>query len=158
MQVAGGVKARRGLPVANTADWPSGGTNYSNRGFSFDLDGDTGMFRDIINPIASRRDSPYGYSDLVFMSDAMEILRLQNGTGYVGIGTTDPDAKLDIRGTIKMTGGNPAFNKILTARDSDGNTEWKTLQEVFRKYYLSRGKPFRSHSSASNRVIVLYSI
>lgn len=43
--------------------------------------------------------------------------------GNVGIGVTDPDAKLEINGQIKITGGGPVQGKVLTS-DADGLANW----------------------------------
>jgi hypothetical protein len=44
--------------------------------------------------------------------------------GNVGIGVSDPDADLEINGQIKITGGNPGSNKVLTS-DADGLASWQ---------------------------------
>ena len=44
--------------------------------------------------------------------------------GNVGIGVTDPDAKLEINGQIKITGGSPASGKVLTS-DANGVASWE---------------------------------
>lgn len=49
--------------------------------------------------------------------------------GAVGIGTTAPGAKLEVAGQVKITGGNPAHNKVL-ASDALGLATWKTLAEL----------------------------
>jgi hypothetical protein len=53
-----------------------------------------------------------------------ELNRSHTG-GNVGIGVTDPDAKLEINGQIKITGGSPSANKVLTS-DADGLASWAT--------------------------------
>ena len=45
-------------------------------------------------------------------------------TGNVGIGVYDPDAKLELNGQIKITGGNPGEGRVLTS-DADGLASWK---------------------------------
>ena len=44
----------------------------------------------------------------------------------VGIGTTDPKAKLDVSGSVKITGGSPGADKCLTS-DATGLASWKAL-------------------------------
>lgn len=46
--------------------------------------------------------------------------------GNVGIGTTNPGAKLEVNGQVKITGGSPGANKVLTSDDS-GLASWETL-------------------------------
>ena len=46
-------------------------------------------------------------------------------TGNVGIGTVTPGAKLDVNGQIKITGGTPGVNKVLTS-DANGLATWGT--------------------------------
>jgi hypothetical protein len=45
--------------------------------------------------------------------------------GNVGIGTSDPKAKLVVAGVVKITGGSPGINKVLTSDDS-GLAIWQT--------------------------------
>ncbi|KKT68486.1 MAG: hypothetical protein UW65_C0042G0001, partial [candidate division WWE3 bacterium GW2011_GWB1_44_4] len=47
-------------------------------------------------------------------------------TGNVGIGTTAPGAKLEVAGQVKITGGTPGANKVLTS-DVDGLATWQSL-------------------------------
>ncbi len=45
----------------------------------------------------------------------------------VGIGTTSPLTTLEINGTVKITGGSPGADKVLTS-DASGLASWKTVQ------------------------------
>ena len=45
-------------------------------------------------------------------------------TGNVGIGVSDPDAKLEVAGQVKITGGSPGADKILTS-DANGLATWE---------------------------------
>ena len=44
--------------------------------------------------------------------------------GNVGIGVDDPDAELEVNGQIKVTGGSPGENKVLTS-DANGLASWE---------------------------------
>ena len=46
--------------------------------------------------------------------------------GMVGIGTMTPGAKLEIAGTIKITGGSPGAGKVLTS-DATGLASWQSM-------------------------------
>ncbi len=48
-------------------------------------------------------------------------------TGNVGIGTTDPGAKLEVAGQVKITGGTPGINKVLIDSDGTGLAAWTTF-------------------------------
>ncbi|MEI2739459.1 MAG: hypothetical protein V9F01_11820 [Chitinophagaceae bacterium] len=45
--------------------------------------------------------------------------------GNVGIGTNNPTTKLEVGGTVKITGGSPGSGKVLTS-DASGNASWQT--------------------------------
>jgi hypothetical protein len=46
--------------------------------------------------------------------------------GSVGIGTMNPQAKLDVAGQIKISGGNPGEGKVLTS-DASGLASWQPV-------------------------------
>ncbi len=58
------------------------------------------------------------------------------GDGNVGIGTASPGAKLEIGsgGQIKITGGSPGANKVLTS-DAAGLASWAPVSVVSYTYY-----------------------
>ncbi|MBI4323129.1 MAG: hypothetical protein HY596_02505 [Candidatus Omnitrophica bacterium] len=49
--------------------------------------------------------------------------------GNVGIGMTNPTAKLEVAGQVKITGGAPGSNKVLMS-DASGLASWQTLETV----------------------------
>ena len=53
--------------------------------------------------------------------DALNII----ANGNVGIGTTNPGAELEVAGQIKITGGAPGVDKVLTS-DANGLASWET--------------------------------
>ncbi len=60
-------------------------------------------------------------TDMVFSNDAGGSYIFN--TGNVGVGTTAPGAKLEVAGQIKITGGSPAANRVLTS-DASGLATW----------------------------------
>jgi hypothetical protein len=69
-------------------------------------------------------------------------------TKKVGIGTTTPQANLDLNGNLIVRGGNPGAGKVLTSVDNKGTAEWKTQgsgKPVF-KICLSQNQPLPTHS------------
>ena len=56
-------------------------------------------------------------------------INIKSISGNVGIGTDAPDTKLHVEGQIKITGGVPGTNKILTS-DATGLATWETVNAV----------------------------
>ena len=52
------------------------------------------------------------------------ILVMDMGTGNVGLSVEDPDAKLEVAGQVKITGGSPGADKVLTS-DGNGLATWE---------------------------------
>ena len=65
---------------------------------------------------------PPGVSPFV-LKDNNDIYYLE---GNVGIGTTNPTAKLEVAGQVKITGGNPGHGKVLTS-DANGLASWEAF-------------------------------
>ncbi len=73
------------------------------------------------------RDGSLSFNSLNNVASAFtnqNIFVLKHG-GNIGIGVADPDAKLEINGQIKITGGVPGAGKILTS-DATGLATWGT--------------------------------
>ena len=51
-------------------------------------------------------------------------------SGNVGIGTA-PTAPLDVNGTVRIRGGGPAANRVLTSGDASGNASWQPPFAVY---------------------------
>lgn len=49
-----------------------------------------------------------------------------NATGKMGVNTAFPSATLDVNGVLKMRGGSPGVNKVLTS-DAYGNATWQPI-------------------------------
>ncbi len=64
---------------------------------------------------------------LMEFNTIVDILRnwfFDNVTGYMGLGTDTPDAKLDVAGQVKISGGSPGIGKVLTS-DATGLATWE---------------------------------
>ncbi|MFH1601456.1 MAG: hypothetical protein ABIB61_00685, partial [Candidatus Shapirobacteria bacterium] len=70
----------------------------------------------------------HGYAGVALGSNAGDVLTV-NTAGNVGIGTTGPGAKLEVAGQLKITGGSPGTNKVLTS-DSVGLASWSDISSV----------------------------
>ena len=66
---------------------------------------------------------------LSFLRNSTDALMRLTSAGAVGIGTTNPGAKLEVAGQIKMTGGSPGAGKVLTS-DATGVATWGTPSTV----------------------------
>ena len=45
--------------------------------------------------------------------------------GFIGVATTSPSSALEVNGQVKITGGTPGLNKVLTS-DATGLASWTT--------------------------------
>lgn len=55
-------------------------------------------------------------------------LHLSHSGDRVGIGVADPDARLEVAGQVRITGGAPGANKLLVS-DGAGLAAWKTVHQ-----------------------------
>lgn len=90
---------------------------------------------------------PY-LTSLAIWSNTDENVLLQPAWGKVGIGTYEPTAMLDVNGEIRIGGGNPGFNKVLTS-DSNGLASWKNLPN----YSFSLNDAYDNNGSGAGRTI-----
>jgi len=76
--------------------------------------------------VPSDGSSSYGASGFAFMDRNVDLTRLLiDNSGNVGIGVTNPTAKLEVAGQIKITGGSPGVGKVLTSNGA-GLATWQT--------------------------------
>jgi hypothetical protein len=117
LHVSGGIRSKRGLPD------PGAAGNSSNVGYSFGLDGDTGMFR-----TAGIDDGTGG--DIAFYLDVVEFMRIKNnlsGTVNVGIGTTSPGS-LNSRQSVLQIGKTDGSAGLVLAHDGTGTADsWELM-------------------------------
>jgi hypothetical protein len=66
----------------------------------------------------------------------------------VGIGTATPQAKLDVNGQIRMSGGSPGMGKVLTS-DANGLASWQTPD------YDSLTLPFTGNTTTAGYIFSL---
>lgn len=64
-----------------------------------------------------------GSNKFIVANNTSTLIQGDFSTGYVGIGTTNPEAKLEVNGQVKITGGTPGVNKVLTS-DAVGLASW----------------------------------
>ncbi len=74
---------------------------------------------------ASGSGNAIGTDKLAFLNTTDGEYRMVIDTdGNVGVGVTDPDAKLEVAGQVKITGGTPGAGKVLTS-DANGLATWE---------------------------------
>ena len=72
-------------------------------------------------------------SDLYINYNSSGNVLVAQAGGNVGVGTSDPGAKLEVAGQVKITGGSPGEGKVLTS-SSTGLATWKAITV---DYYIS---------------------
>jgi hypothetical protein len=66
----------------------------------------------------------------IYNNAVQTALFLNQSNAFVGIGTITPQARLDVNGQIRMSGGNPGVGKVLTSSDAEGLASWVSLPPV----------------------------
>ncbi len=76
--------------------------------------------------VSGSASNPYGAGSFELWDQTESASRFGiTATGNVGIGTTNPTAKLDVAGTVKIVDGTQGADKVLTS-DASGNAHWAT--------------------------------
>lgn len=79
--------------------------------------------------------------------------------GNVGLGTSSPTAQLEVAGQVKITGGSPGANKVLTS-DANGLATWQTpsggggLTLPYSASYSGSSTAFQITSSANFQSVI----
>jgi hypothetical protein len=129
---AGKLNVHSSGDVISTTSWDlvystdsSGGATPSGGGlgikFLHDADGNP-YYVGIRSVTESQYSEDMGIAFDVGGNVVSEAMRIKSN-GNVGIGVTDPDAQLEINGQIKITGGSPSNNYVLTS-DANGLATW----------------------------------
>jgi len=74
----------------------------------------------------SRTDSNRMIIGNLIFANGIDGIGTNLSSGNVGIGVSNPTAKLEVNGQVKITGGNPGAGKVLQS-DADGLASWETL-------------------------------
>ncbi|MGI5825809.1 MAG: DUF2341 domain-containing protein [Patescibacteria group bacterium] len=122
-----GVNAGRYITGGSTANQTSTNSLYLGAETKAYADGDSNEI------VIGYNTTGFGSNSAAYGNSSMTTHIFQ--AGNVGIGTTSPSAKLDVAGNlnvggtgilanVKITGGTPAANKVLTAVDASGNAVW----------------------------------
>ncbi|PSR05389.1 MAG: hypothetical protein BRD50_01210 [Bacteroidetes bacterium SW_11_45_7] len=92
----------------------------------FDTPGVSDAFSNVLtsNDVTWKTEVSYGGVDNVLK------------TGKMGIGTASPTEKLDVDGQVRIRGGNPSSNQVLTATNNNGKTTWDDPNNLINEKYL----------------------
>ncbi len=111
------------LPSSGSTTFEGGMRIYSSSGTD---DRSWAMWADANNPRALRIE--YSGARGTSFGSGTNVLTLDY-QGNVGIGVNDPDAKLEVAGQVKITGGSPGADKVLTS-DANGLATWESSSGV----------------------------
>lgn len=101
---------------------------FGNQGDSFIYSDSDANALNIISQTGGSTDNIrfYAGGDVVSLTNSDFHIQGTGGTrGYVGINTDAPAAQLEVGGQVKITGGSPGANKVLTS-DAGGLGSWVT--------------------------------
>ncbi len=98
------------------------GTIYGNTGSFSTLEGNSTL---TLQPSSDGQDAVR----IVDKTTLTSILSVDTLNSMVGIGTASPDSALHVAGQVKITGGTPGANKVLTS-DLDGLASWSDLSSI----------------------------
>ena len=103
-----------------------GGTSASFIGFHNDYTSNSATDGLLVGISPAQTGYLWNYENTPIWFGTNDLTRISiTGAGNVGIGTTTPDAKLDIRGAIKIVDGTEGNDKVLTS-DANGLASWQT--------------------------------
>ena len=123
----GPLQVESGININNT-----GATNFANRIAPVIIgDGDGTSACLLIDGNQIEQANPA--SDLYINYNSSGNVLIAQAGGNVGVGTSDPGARLEVAGLVKITGGSPGEGKVLTSSASGLGT-WKAITT---DYYIS---------------------
>lgn len=123
------------------------GTIYGNTGSFSVLKGNSRL---TLQPSADGQDSVL----IRNAADTVTVLSADTINNMIGINTTSPDAALHVVGQVKITGGIPGNNKVLTS-DLDGLASWSDLSSLGGVVTSITGTTNQITASASTGDVVL---
>lgn len=115
------------LSLTNQNNFVGGGTSL---GFRSNFGGtmwDQALISGITGASSASGDLAFSVMNNRTASTIIEVMRIQGSSGYIGIGTASPSAKLHLEGSLRLnnlSGTAPAIGSVLTSIDAQGNTEW----------------------------------
>ncbi len=98
------------------------------------------------------RNATNGYAGLSFGTrhdDGFNERMRITSTGNIGIGTTSPNANLQVNGTMRYVDGNQSANRILVS-DANGNASWVDFNTLLDLVNVGKSEAITSVASGSN--------
>ncbi len=134
----------------------SGGNTYYNDLFRTDLGGGAFSYAVIASVTCNAATDKYSFrtnrGDLEFLNSSNLLKFVLGQAGGVGIGTTGAptDAKLEVNGQIKITGGSKGVGKVLTS-NADGLATWENPGAAG---ITGAASSIATNNLAANRVLI----